>query len=174
MQAFYGAVAGLCFALLGLWWVVIQFKYAEWMLDRRYRRMAYDISLFFILPGLMSLVSLIGLQPTWIWRTAFTSAATIGAVETLLTLAGGQYRALKSPLAAPALAALCLIFCLIVAVALRPQFVADLGINLRPVQVEGILISLLLFVGVHVVWFMFSQSLTEMAQRESAGPGAGT
>ena len=58
LDSFYSTAAQLSFVLLGLWWVVVQFKFDRWRHDPARRRMAYDISSFFLLPGLMSLTSL--------------------------------------------------------------------------------------------------------------------
>src|SRR5204863_450425 len=57
LDGFYGAMAQVSFTLLGLWWVVVQFKYSDLMRDRRRRIQAYDTSLYFVLPGIMSLIS---------------------------------------------------------------------------------------------------------------------
>ena len=60
LVAFYQTAAQLCFTLLGLWWLVLQTKYKEWINDSERRRMATSISLYFLLPGAMSLIALLG------------------------------------------------------------------------------------------------------------------
>jgi hypothetical protein len=50
-------VAQASFTLLALWWVLLQIRHDEWFADTAYRRRAYDVSLYFLLPGIMSLGS---------------------------------------------------------------------------------------------------------------------
>ena len=57
IDAFYQSVATVSFTLLGLWWVVLQLKFKEGRGDARRRRHAYGVALFFLLPGVMSMVS---------------------------------------------------------------------------------------------------------------------
>ncbi len=90
-DTFYATVAQLCFALLGLWWIVVQFKHQQWMTDPSHRRMAYDISLYFILPGIMSLVSFLATDAKFLWRAGFTLADILGFVETFLMVSAGSF-----------------------------------------------------------------------------------
>jgi len=48
---FYATSSALCFILLGFWWIVVQFRHAELMRNRRLRRFAFLVSLHFIIPG---------------------------------------------------------------------------------------------------------------------------
>ncbi len=86
LQDFYGSMAQISFTLLGLWWVVVQFKYADFMKDRRRRLQTYDTSLYFVLPGIMSLISLLTTTGL-LWRITFTISAILGAVEAGFLLA---------------------------------------------------------------------------------------
>lgn len=85
ITAFYQSAAQLCFTLLGLWWLVLQTKYHEWINDDDQRRLATAISFFFLLPGAMSLVALLGGGIPLIWRAAFVVASLVGAVGTMLS-----------------------------------------------------------------------------------------
>ena len=76
LQDFYGSMAQISFTLLGLWWVVVQFKYADFMKDRRRRLQTYDTSLYFVLPGIMSLISLLTTTGL-LWRITFTISAIL-------------------------------------------------------------------------------------------------
>ena len=83
LQMFYQTVAQLCFTLLGLWWLVLQTKYAEWIGDPSRRRMITNISLYFLLPGAMSLLALLSSQVHLLWQAAFILASGLGVFETL-------------------------------------------------------------------------------------------
>src|SRR5579884_1715878 len=82
-QTFYQTVAQLCFTLLGLWWLVLQTKYREWIGHRMRRRMATYITFYFLLPGTMSLVALLATDARLLWQVAFVAASLIGPVATL-------------------------------------------------------------------------------------------
>lgn len=56
---FYETLALAAFALLGLWWVVVADRRREWSLLPYRRRLAYSVSLYFTLTGIMSPISLI-------------------------------------------------------------------------------------------------------------------
>jgi len=155
LETFYTTVASLCFALLGLWWVVVQFKHEQWMGNPAKRRMAYDLSLYFILPGMMSLVSLLAGEVRILWRIGFSVAAILGAFETLAMILGNR----AGGRALPQIGrwAVLALYIGIAIIAIDPTLPQVLGIGLSGIQVEGILITLLLFLGVNFVWLFFAE-----------------
>ena len=58
-RTFYATTSAVSFTLLGFWWVVVQFRHNEMTQDPGRRRLAFVVSLHFILPGLMSLGALL-------------------------------------------------------------------------------------------------------------------
>jgi len=86
LGVFYGILAGLSFTLLGLWWVACQ-SHPDWLSERAGRRMAYVVSLHFVLPGAMSLLSLVAPDVPGIWRATFAVAGGLGLIGTLLIIA---------------------------------------------------------------------------------------
>src|SRR5215211_6596743 len=85
---FYAAASALCFTLLGFWWVVVQFRHAELTRDAATRRFMFLVSLHFIVPGLVSLASLLATGP--MWRVAFGLAGLTGIAAAIAgTRAGG-------------------------------------------------------------------------------------
>ncbi len=155
LETFYATSAQICFALLGLWWVVVQFKYDSFMRDAARRRTAYNISLYFILPGAMSLFSLLATEVTFLWQVAFVSAGVLGIVETIMLLRGGAL-ANQSTFARGARYAALLIYLLIVVFAFAPGILRALGIT--PLLVEGTLLALLVFLGAQFAWTFFAES----------------
>jgi hypothetical protein len=154
LDTFYSTSSQICFVLLGLWWVVVQFKYDLFVREPQRRRTAYNISLYFILPGAMSLLSLLANDLTILWRVAFFAAAAIGAFET------AQMLRTKTDVALPVfgrganIGAL-VIYLLIALFALVPDLLRAIGIT--PLLVEGALLALLIFLGVHFAWTFFMQ-----------------
>ena len=156
-ETFYATAAQISFTLLGLWWVIVQFRHPEWMGSRYYRRMAYDVSLYFLLPGIMGLVSLLAAEATFLWRVGFVVAGLIGVVETALmiaTPAAGITR--LAPIRIGRWAGLVL-YVLLTVVAFDPGLPGALGIGLQPLGVEGVLNALLLFIGVNFAWVLFAE-----------------
>lgn len=152
---FYAAASALCFTLLGFWWVVVQFRHAELTADVAARRFTFLVSLHFIVPGLVSLASLLATGP--MWRIAFGLAGLTGiaaAVASMRTsgalrnLLGGLYRA--AWLGIP-------IYGLITVVALAPEMVRT-GLGVEPLQVEGLLLLVILLIGILLAWFLFTGS----------------
>jgi hypothetical protein len=152
IETFYQTVAQLSFTLLGLWWLVLQTKYAEWIGNRLRRRMATNISLYFLLPGSMSLLALLAAQTRPLWQVAFLIASGIGVVETLFLIRGDAWkagRALSWTLAWIGAA----LYALIVLVALLPGIPQQYG--MAPLTVAGVLLTLLIVLGVSLAWRFF-------------------
>lgn len=80
LDAFYGAFAPACFALLGLWLVVVQLRLAGWRGSAFHLKRSYGVALHFVLPGVMSLAALIDPSNSAYWRVSFATIALSGAV----------------------------------------------------------------------------------------------
>lgn len=155
IDRFYQSVSTVSFTLLGLWWVVVQLKYKEGEGDPWRRRHAYGIALFFLLPGVMGMLSAINSDLGALWRTAFGVTAALGVVEIALYLRSGDKRT-KGALALR-MCGLAL-YLLIAAFAVRPLIASDLGLGLEPREVEAIFLGLLIVVGVNLAWFGITES----------------
>lgn len=154
-NTFYQTVAQLCFTLLGLWWLVLQTKYAEWIGNPGRRRMATNISLYFLLPGSMSLLALLASQANALWHIAFVVASAIGVVETAFLLRGGD-RPQDRPRIALALRWAGIIFyALVLLVAVLPASTILTTLHLAPLTLAGILLTLLIVLGVSLAWRFF-------------------
>jgi uncharacterized membrane protein len=84
LDAFYGAFSPACFALLGLWLVVVQIRIGDWRDNENSKRMSYVISLNFLLPGLMGVLALVDSQDAAFWRASFAILGIGGAVGSFL------------------------------------------------------------------------------------------
>ena len=83
-DAFFSTASALCFTLLGFWWVVVQFRHDELTSDGPRRRLAFVVSLHFVIPGSMSLASLLAGDNGVLWRVAFASAGVLGLVAVVI------------------------------------------------------------------------------------------
>jgi hypothetical protein len=170
LKDFYATAAQACFTVLSVWWVILSLNFKEWVRDPHRRLMVYDVSLYFLLPGLMSLVSLLAIGVPEIWRVAFALAGIIGAIESVVL---PIRRAPHGRAGAPVRAADWLsfvLFSLIALVAAAPSLVETVGIGLRPLELEGALISGILVIGFSLAWLMFVTAATGEEQAADETP----
>ena len=166
LRDFYATTAQACFTVLSVWWVILGLNFQRWVKDSHRRLAVYDVSLYFLLPGLMSLVSLLAVGVPEIWRVAFALGATVGAVESLLLPIRRGRRSGTAGLERGADWLSFVLFVLIGVVAVRPSLVGSAGIGLRPLELTGLLIAALLVIGLLLAWLMFVTTAAEQAKEE--------
>lgn len=156
-ETFYQTVAQLSFTLLGLWWLVLQTKYSQWIGSPSRRRMVTSISLYFLLPGGMSLFALIAVGHGLIWRVAFAVAGCLGLIGVLVFIldaarssGGGEQRLLWQIVRLVTL----VLYGGIVGIALAPDLVSQ-QLGVEPLTVAGIGESLLVVLGLALAWAYF-------------------
>lgn len=153
VNAFYQTVATFCFTLLGLWWGVLQLRHDEWVGNLPRRRMAYSVHLAFVVPGVMSLGAQTAGDIKIIWRAVFIVAGVLGILASIFLISatsgtnsfGGWYARYGRWLSV-------LVYAMIVAVAFVPNFATLFGPDVKPLQVEGLLFTLIVFLGVGLAW----------------------
>jgi hypothetical protein len=146
LQEFYAVLAQVSFTVLGLWFVVIQLRRDEWRTSRSHRLGARAVATDFALPGVMSLLTLANPDSAVLWRVSFAVFATLGAVGLALLIGDPES---SRPLARWAQ---WLAVGLYVAIALVAILAAPIsaGLQIEPLQLEAVLLSLLLLVGLNV------------------------
>jgi|SRR5829696_2252292 len=165
-DVFYQAVSTASFTLLGLWLVVVQAK-DDWRFEPARRRMAYVVSLHFLLPGAMSVLALAAPDVSLVWRVSFAVAGAIGVVGVALIIRTLQEDA-DSPRIVRWLQVVVLpVYVLITVLAIFPTIVATVGLTLTALQTEAIVLGLLLFFGVQSAWFLLLEP-TLAEKREHA------
>jgi hypothetical protein len=163
---FYQTVAQLCFTVLGLWILVLQTKYRDWTVKPVRRRMATNISLYFLLPGCMGLLALLSVHAAILWQGAFVIAGVIGIFETaLLARDEGQLLAHTGRANSPQYRSMrvlrwlgIVLYALVVLVALFANAVRQL---VAPLNVAGVLITLLVVLGLALAWVYFVEPMDE-------------
>ena len=152
LETFYATTAQVSFTLLGLWWVVVQFKFDAWIDDPPRRRTARHVSLYFLLPGIMSLFAILASRLTALWRIGFGISAVLGLIEAVLALQrrGDMVRSRRITTALTAL-----VYLLVAIVALAPTSASGLPGDPKGIEIEGILVTILLFIGTGFAWVMF-------------------
>ena len=118
--------------------------------------MAYSVNLSFLVPGIMSLGAMVAGDIKIIWRLVFILASAFGIIAMLLlavrSRSSGNLGANHSFFIRQGRWLTILLYTLVGVVAAVPSITGVLGANLKPLQVEGLLLTLLVFLGVSVAW----------------------
>jgi hypothetical protein len=169
---FYAAVAGINFTLLGLWWVAVTERRQLREGGPRVRRMAYTVSLQFLIPGALSLLAQVAPDVPAFWRTAFALAGVLG-LASILMLSPEVVRENEMTRRGALLLRLLGIplYLLVTIVAVLPFR----GLPLTSIQIEGIMLSILVFLGAHTAWTvgMASPTATATAPADQGGQELG-
>ena len=129
LESFYTTVAQSSFTLLALWWVLLQIRHDEWFGDAAYRRSVYDVSFFFLFPGMMSLASLLAVGESDIWRVSFAVFGIVGVGESVWLMARRGRLPVAQALVRVADVASVLLYGAAVVVAIWKSVPEDLGIG---------------------------------------------
>lgn len=152
LSAFYAVVSGINFTLLGLWWVAVRERSDAEAGSVFGRRMAYLVSLQFVIPGTVSLLSQVAPDVPGLWRVSFAAAGLAGAAGSIMLARALRLlpdQGLIATLMAVAAAPLYVVVALVAAI---PPLTEGRGLALTALQIEGILLCLLVFLGVQAAW----------------------
>lgn len=162
MEAFYQTVATFCFTLLGLWWGVVQFQHSNWMSDPTWRRMAHSVHLSFVVPGVMSLGAQTAGDLKIIWRIMFVIACALSIVAIVYLSQATRTRAYRGWFLRYGRWLMVAVYALIALFAIAPELAANFGDTLTALQVEGLLFTVLIFLGVSFAWDLLAEPKDEM------------
>jgi cytochrome bd-type quinol oxidase subunit 2 len=151
-SAFYGVVSAINFTLLGLWWVAVKDRSDLVGESASSRRTAYLVSLQFVIPATVALFAQVAPQEKIVWRIAFAAGGVAGAAA--VAMLAQEIRANTTARISPVLFAVLGIplYLLVLVVSFAPTAVSDIGLTLTPIEVEGLLFSALVFLGVQEAW----------------------
>ena len=152
LSTFYATASAASFALLGLWWVVIQMRYRSWMGSPGRRRTAYHVSLYFLLVAVMSALALVS-ESSAFWRAAFFVGGALGAVESVVVAVSSEVAPSR---VGTGLAWLSVVaYALVAVMALWPTLLQDLDVDISALAAEAVLLMLLVVLGTHLAWAWF-------------------
>ena len=174
LSDFYTAFAPSCFSLLALWLAIVGFNAKDWLSSGDAQMRVYAVAQFFAAPGAMSVLALINLGSSTVWRVAFALISVLGLAcvklfgpvhhdhtddhksDTPLQISDhvvywGTY----------------LLYLAILVLAIIPESL---------LEYEGILLTVLMLTGVHVelrLMFTIHDSAKKGIPGDSAGQGGG-
>lgn len=150
----------MSFTIFGLWLVVVQLRRSEWAARPQLRWGAQAAAMHFALPGMMSLLNLADPASTLLWRVSFAVFAAFGGVAAvLLDGAAPGADALRRTMRWGAVA----LYASVALVALFADLVAS-AFDVDPLQVEAVLLSLLLFLGLNVAFALLFDTSTSQGE----------
>ena len=154
LDAFYSIVSGTCFALVGLWWGVVQFN-KRWLRDDQMRLLAGGIYLSFLIPGVMSLIAQVSGDNKLIWRVTFVIAAALGMYFTARLI--WKTREAPGPIGPFRRHRwiVIVLYLLVLIFGAAPELAQPL--NLLPLQVESILLAFLIIIAHGLTWEFMTQ-----------------
>lgn len=114
--------------------------------------MAYVVSLHFVLPGAMSLLSLVAPDVPIMWRITFATAGLAGMLGSALVIATVRRRASDAGMVMLLQWVAIPVYAVITVVAIVPTLVTRL--SLAPLQVEGIALVALILLGTQSAWLV--------------------
>jgi hypothetical protein len=148
LTTFYALVSGTCFALVGLWWNVVE-RHPEWAGAARTRRLAGGIYLSFLLPGLMSLLAQVDASNAIIWRTSFVAVAAVGCASTIGLIRVDRGSSATGPFGrhrwVPGL-----LYGLVLVLGVVPELASVVGLS--PLQAEALLLVVLIVIAHGLTW----------------------
>ena len=147
METFYATLAQICFALVGLWWVVVQFKYDQLMSTPAGRLAAYSASMHFIAPGVISLISILVAEDLAIWRLGSVLGSILGMVAGLAALRAAMLTRTQR------IIEVVLIILFVVIIGLSFIFTPVFGV--KPIMIESIVNVGVITLGANYAWLFF-------------------
>lgn len=155
LENFYEILSGICFALTGLWWTVVEGR-KEWLNNAKLRSLAGGVYASFLIPGVMSLGAQIGGENKLVWRAVFAVAALTGMFFTtrlLLQLRNSG----QTGFFTGSRWAVILIYALVFVFGVFPELTAPSG--LKPIQVEAFLLCVIVLTGHGLAWEMMTRRI---------------
>jgi hypothetical protein len=149
LTAFYGIISGVNFTLLGLWWVAVQ--ELKHLRQSGSGRMAYIVSLQFVVPGTAALLSQVAPKVSGLWRGSFTLAGILGALGIIL-LAPRLVEAGSRRVSRLLLVFGIPLYALIAVVAAVPSIDTAVAKSINGAQLEGVLFCLLVLLSTQTAW----------------------
>jgi hypothetical protein len=156
LDSFYAIFSGICFALTGLWWTVVEGR-KDWLANDELRSLAGGVYASFLISGVMALGAQIGGENKLVWRSVFVIAALMGLFYTTRLLsrtlksAKGQGFAHSRWLVIPQY----VLYLPVLVLGAWPELAAPTG--LAPIQVEAFLLCIITLLGHGLAWGMMTR-----------------
>ncbi len=154
LDSFYAILSGICFALTGLWWTVVEAR-KDWLKDKEMRNLAGGVYASFLIPGVMSLGAQIGGDNKLVWRSVFVIAALLGMFFTTKLLAR-IWKSHKVGFFARSRWLVTLLYGVVLVLGLFPTLAAPTG--LTTIQVEAFLLCIIILSGHGLAWEMMTHA----------------
>jgi hypothetical protein len=157
MSDFYPAFSSTCFVVLTLWLMTVTQRHTDWRDDDYKKLRAFGIGLYFSLPGIMTLISLVDPTSPRLWEWSYTVVALGGAV--VIAVLFRQSR--RNPAGPDQLTKFA--YPVAIALYLAIGVIAIVGLTRQQAHTENhvdqVLLAVMLFLGVNVAWWLIFEDL---------------
>ncbi len=154
LSGVYGIMSGICFALTGLWWNVVEGR-QEWLNNPQMRSLAGGVYASFLIPGAMAVGAQIGGDNKLVWRLVFVILALAGMFFTARLM--GQISNMNTPgFFARSRWLVIVLYLVVLVLGLFPGLAALTG--LPPIQVEAFLLTVIILTGHGLAWEMMTHN----------------
>ena len=164
MSDFYPAFSATCFIVLTLWLATVAVRHGDWRGQHDLEKRAFSVGLFFSLPGIMTLISLVDPTSPRLWELSYTIVALGGAVAIAVLYNAGRDRVMTAA------------YLLAIALYLAIGVIAIVGLTQSVARVENqvdqVLLCVLLFLGVNVAWWLLFADSNANTKESGAIGGA--
>lgn len=150
LSAFFGVLSTVDFALLGLWWVTVQARSDLREQTAAGGRMAYMVSLQFVVPGTAALLAQVAPDLSAVWRISFGVAGVAGVLSIVLISPALVAEGAASVARLLRFVALPL-YAVLIAIALSAGAFQS-NARFQPLQVEAVLFCMITFLSAQLAW----------------------
>ena len=154
INTFYAVTAATCFTLVGLWWSVVK-DHPEWLNDEATKHLAGGVYASFLIPALMSMGAQVGGEKSIIWNLVFIVAGAVGIRNTTQLIQKTKSAEANGPFSKNRWA-LPLLYGIVIFFAIFPDIAGI--VNLKALQVEGLLLCILILIAHMLAWEFMSNS----------------
>jgi len=146
MSDFYPAFSATCFVVLSLWLATVVGRQGEWRDKPALKWRAFSVGLFFSLPGIMTLISLVNPASPRLWELSYMIVALGGAAVVAWLFNKGRDKVMT------------VAYLLAIALYLAIGVIAIVALTQPVAHVENhvaqVLLCVLLFLGVNAAWWL--------------------
>lgn len=154
-NGFYALFSTTCFALVGLWWKVVEAR-PQWFKDEQMKTLTGGVYLSFLIPGLMGLGAQVTGAESTLWRAVFVVGAAFGIFYTTRILTKTKAAGRPGPFRRNRWIVI-LVYVLILVGSLGADKLFVIS-GITPIQIEAFFMCLLILIAHGLAWEFLTEA----------------